>query len=107
MASVLKRVSDRRETGQVLVLVAVLLLALVAVIGLATDGGLVFAQRRDLQHLADGAALAAAMQVDEAAYRGGGPDTLDPAAARRAAEDYLNGADLTASVTAAVDGVEV
>lgn len=99
--------ANQHEAGQVLVLVAVLLLALVAVIGLATDGGIVFAQRRDLQNLADGAALAGAMQLDETAYRGGGVVTLDAVAARRADEAYLSGADLTASVTAWTDGIEV
>lgn len=87
------------ERGQVLVLVALLLLGVVAVIGLATDGGLVFAQRRDLQNLADGAALAGAMQLDEAAYRTGGIAMLDAGAARRAALEYLAGEpDLSATV---------
>jgi uncharacterized membrane protein len=95
------------EAGQALVLVAVLLLGLVAVVGLATDGGLVFAQRRDLQNLADGAALAGAMQIDEGAYRGGGTVALDQAAARQAAETYLAGADVTYRVTAGANGVAV
>jgi uncharacterized membrane protein len=95
------------EAGQVLVLVAVLLLGLVAVAGLATDGGLVFAQRRDLQNLADAAALAGAMQIDEGAYRGGGAVALDQAAARHAAETYLGGSDLTYTVRAHAGGVEV
>ena len=95
------------EAGQALVLVAVLLLGLVAVIGLATDGGLVFAQRRDLQNLADGAALAGAMHIDEGAYRGGGTVTLDQVVARQSAETYLTGADVTYTVTAGASGVEV
>lgn len=99
--------SPAGEAGQALVLVAVLLLGLVAVVGLATDGGLVFAQRRDLQNLADGAALAGAMQIDEGAYRGGGAVTLDRAAARQAAETYLAGAEVTYTTAASANGVEV
>lgn len=95
------------EAGQALVLVAVLLLGLVAVVGLATDGGLVFAQRRDLQNLADGAALAGAMQIDEGAYRGGGTVALEQTAARQAAETYLAGTDVTYTVTAGTSSVEV
>jgi uncharacterized membrane protein len=103
---------DRRgsvsESGQALVLVAVLLLGLVAVVGLATDGGLVFAQRRELQNLADAAALAGAMQLDEGAYRAAGTVTLNAGEARRAAAAALEGAsDLTYAVTTDVGGVEV
>lgn len=82
----------QREGGQALVFVAVLLLGLVAVTGLATDGGLVFAQRRDLQNLADAAALAGAMQIDETAYRAGSGVALNQAAARQAASTYLTNA---------------
>jgi uncharacterized membrane protein len=92
----------------VLVLVAIFLLGLIAVVGLAADGGLVFAQRRDLQNLADAAALAGAMQIDEASYRGGGSVVLDQAAARDAAVSYLDGAGgVTYSVAVHTTGVEV
>jgi len=79
------------ERGQVIVLVAVLMVALVAVVGLVTDGGMVFTQRRDLQNVADAAALAGAMQIDESAYRasGGTAVVLDEQAARGAAVEYL------------------
>lgn len=100
------RVHDER--GQALLLVAILLLGLVAVAGLATDGGLVFAQRRGLQNLADGAALAGAMQIDESAYRAGSGLVLDQAAARRAAASYLNETgNVTYEVAASGAGVEI
>lgn len=96
------------ERGQALVLVAVLLLGLVAVVGLATDGGLVFAQRRELQNLADAAALAGAMQLDEDAYRAGGAVTLDVAQARQAAIAALAGVtNLAYEVNASGGGVAV
>jgi uncharacterized membrane protein len=98
------------ERGQVLVLVALLLVGLVAVAGLVTDGGVVFTQRRDLQNIADGAALAGAMQVDENAYRssGGANVVLDQGAAYQAAVEYLQGeGDSNYSVRASTTGVDV
>lgn len=79
------------ERGQALVLVAIFMMGLVAVAGLVADGGLVFAQRRELQNIADAAAAAGAMQLDANTYRasGGGSVTLDAAAARAAANAYL------------------
>ena len=77
-----------------MVLVALWLSALVAVAGLASDGGTLLAERRALQNVADAAAAAGAMQLDEARYRAsGGTDvSLDGAAARAAAEGYLEAA---------------
>ncbi len=101
-----QEVSD--DAGQALVLVAVFLLGLVAVVGLATDGGLVFAQRRELQNLADAAALAGAMQIDEGSYRAGGNVALDRAAAQSATAKYLEGAgDVTYRVSVQATGIEV
>lgn len=77
------------ESGQATVLAAILMVGLVAVVGLVTDGGLVFSQRRDLQNVADAAALAGAMQIDEDAYRASGEVVLDESTARRAAVEYL------------------
>ena len=83
------RHSGDNEGGQIIVLVAILMVGLVAVVGLVTDGGLVFSQRRDLQNVADAAALAGAMQIDQDAYRASGAVALDEPAARQAAEEYL------------------
>ena len=81
----------RDERGQAMVLVALFLPALIAVAGLVTDGGMVFAERRALQNMADAAAAAGAMQINEYTYRAsnGWNVVLDPAAARAAATDYL------------------
>jgi Flp pilus assembly protein TadG len=81
----------RDEQGQAMVMVAIFMLGLVAVAGLITDGGMVFAQRRELQNAADAAAAAGAMQVDQATYRAsnGATVTLDGSAARSAATSYL------------------
>ncbi len=95
------------ESGQAIVLVAILMVGLVAVVGLVTDGGLVFSQRRDLQNVADAAALAGAMQIDEGAYRASGEVILDEAAARQAAVEYLEAESVSYSVVVGPTQVEV
>ncbi len=96
------------EHGQAIVLVALMMTGLIAVVGLVTDGGLVFSQRRDLQNAADAAALAGAMQIDENVYRATGEVVLDQAAAREAAMAYLeNEGNLTYSVLVQPTGVQV
>jgi len=49
-----------RERGQIIVIFALALVAIIAMVGLVLDGGSAFAQRRDEQSAADLAALAAA-----------------------------------------------
>ena len=78
------------DEGQVLVMVALMMVGVVSVVGLVADGGLVFAQRRDLQNVADAAAAAGAMQIDEVEYRSTGEVILDEQLARDAAAAYLD-----------------
>lgn len=85
---VVRRLRD--DEGQVLVTVALMMVGVVSVVGLVSDGGLVFAQRRDLQNVADAAAAAGAMQIDEAVYRSTGEVVLDEQLARDAAAFYLD-----------------
>lgn len=54
------RLPHRRQSGQSLVLIALLLPALLAVLALAIDGGYAYAQRRQMQNAADAAAVAGA-----------------------------------------------
>jgi Flp pilus assembly protein TadG len=79
------------EDGQILVLTVVVALALLAILGLVADGGLVLARHRELQGIADAAARAGAAQLDEASYRAsnGRTATLNPTQAQAAAERYL------------------
>jgi hypothetical protein len=80
----------RDETGQAAPLVAVMLVGVVAITGLVIDGGLLFAARRDLQGMADGAARSGAMAVDEEYLRSsGGEVRLDESAALARVSDYL------------------
>ena len=92
------------QRGQVIVWTAVMLPLFLSVIGLALDGGLVFAARREAQNAADAAARAGAMQIDERAYResGGTRVVLELGRARATAAEYLAGygTSLTASVAA-------
>lgn len=83
------------EDGQALVLVAIFLMGLLGVAGLVVDGGTLLAQRRDLQNVADAAAAAGAMRIDEAVYRAssGAVVVLDAGAARNTAMAYLIGED--------------
>ncbi|MEX2230414.1 MAG: pilus assembly protein TadG-related protein [Dehalococcoidia bacterium] len=90
MSALLRRFAAD-ESGQAMVLVALFLPALIAVAGLVTDGGMVFAERRDLQNVADAAAAAGAMQINQDTYRasGGQVVALDWAPAYTAAATRL------------------
>jgi Flp pilus assembly protein TadG len=97
----------RGERGAVAPLVAMMLLGLLALAALVIDGGLLFAERRDLQGLADGAARAGAMAVDEDVLRQTGAVRLDPAAAQVAAERYLEAAGVDGTVWIDADTLSV
>jgi uncharacterized membrane protein len=103
--------SSPPQRGQVLVWTAVMLPLFLAIVGLALDGGLVFAARREAQNAADAAARAGAMQIDERVYResGGTRVVLDAARARAVAADYLAnaGTGFTGSVAAEPEGLVV
>ena len=97
----------RGERGAVAPLVAMMLLGLLALAALVIDGGLLFAERRDLQGLADGAARAGAMAVDEDVLRETGAVRLDPAAAQAAAERYLETTGVEGTVRIDADTLSV
>jgi hypothetical protein len=84
-----------------------MLLGLLALAALVIDGGLLFVERRDLQGLADGAARAGAMAVDEDVLRQTGAVRLDPAAAQVAAERYLETTGVDGSVQIDADALSV
>ena len=82
-----------RERAQAIVWAVVMVPLFLAVVGLAIDGGIAFAARRDLQNVADAAARAGAMQIDQRLYREslGATIALDAGSARRVAAEYLAG----------------
>ncbi|MEE8392578.1 MAG: pilus assembly protein TadG-related protein [Anaerolineae bacterium] len=64
-----ERKQFQNQRGQVLVWVVILLPLLIALTGLVFDGGLLWAQYRRARWAADGAAVAAASDIDRALYR--------------------------------------
>jgi uncharacterized membrane protein len=109
--SLVLRLLRRRQRATALAWTAVMMPFFLSIVGLTIDSGVMFKERRDLQSVADGAARAGAMQIDQTAYRAssGSTVTLDPSAARAAAETYLTGqpADLRAKVDANAQQVVV
>ena len=91
---------NRDELGQASVLLIGVLMIGLMFAGLAIDGARMFTARRDLQNVADSAALAGASSLDERIYRSSaGLDVrLDPGAARHAVDDVLAQSSLPASV---------
>lgn len=79
----------RDETGQAMVLAVGLCVVALAVTGLTVDGARAMLRRRALQNAADGAALAAASELDRARYYTAGEVALAPAKARRTALRFL------------------
>ena len=77
-----------RESGQVLVWTLVLLPLLLALVGLVFDGGLLWSQYRRGRWAADGAAVAAASEIDPALYAHTGQTKLDPNRAAATARKY-------------------
>ena len=69
------------ERGQVLVWTALLLPVLLVLVGLVFDGGLMWAQYRRARWAADGAAVAAASEINPVLYAQSGQVKLDPARA--------------------------
>jgi Flp pilus assembly protein TadG len=82
----------RQCAAQALVWVALTLPLLMSTAGLAIDGGLLLASRRELQSVADGAARAGATRLDMERLRGSaGTDIqLDLARAEAAAREYVD-----------------
>jgi uncharacterized membrane protein len=99
------------ERGQAAVLVIGLALVTFMVAGLAVDGTRAFIYRRTLQNAADGAALAAASEIDENLYHssGGRRVIIDGRAARSTAIRLLGrrGLDVRASVVSESDSIEL
>jgi hypothetical protein len=95
--------TDRtRERGQLLVVFAIALVAIVGTVGLVIDGGSTFVQRRAEQNVADAAAMAAGY-----AYLAG-TDITVAAHTVAAANGYTDGVDsTTVTVTQSVDDITV
>jgi Flp pilus assembly protein TadG len=98
----------RREEGQVVAFVAVLLLALLVMLGLVTDGGRALAAQVQATNQAQEAARAGAQAIDLTAYRRDGTIRLDPDRARSLARGYLAATgDILAGVVVSEDQITV
>jgi Flp pilus assembly protein TadG len=97
------------EAGQAGIVLLMAILALLAVAGLAIDGGELVTAKIGLQADADAAARTGAGAVDQAAFLTGQGAVLDPAAAEASARAALatTCSDCTVSVSATRDGVTV
>src|SRR5947208_13919067 len=84
-------VTRHRLDAQALVWLTLALPMFVSIAGLAIDGGVLLASRRQLQSVADGGARAGATRLDLDRLRasGGADIQLDPALALEAASTYL------------------
>lgn len=103
---------DRHQDGQVLVLFALGLVAMIAMVGLVLDGGDTFAQRRDQQNGADLAAVAGANAYLNASGSVANRTAAAVAAAQTAATrngyiDGTGGAAIDVAVTLLSGGAEV
>lgn len=81
---------SRREGGQIIVIFALALVAIVAMVGLVLDGGSAFAMRRQGQNAADVAALAAA---NDLIVNQGSADWVGTAHRMAAENGYVDGED--------------
>lgn len=72
-----RRSTDRGERGQALVIMALAIVALVAVVGLAIDGGRIYEQRRQMQNGADAAAMAGARELGQMLAECGEPSAAN------------------------------
>jgi len=98
--------SRRHDDGTVMLLVLGLVVLAGLFVVVVVDASALFMARRDLLAAADGAALAGAQAVDEAAvYREGvhGSLPLDPRRVQLAVDDYLR----FSGVSGSVDGLQV
>lgn len=96
------RRTDDRGTITVMTLGFFVVLGLLAAVVInASDA---FLERRELDNLADGAALAAADGLDADAFYTGGEVTVDPAQAQRLVAAYVAGSDARVVSVRTTDG---
>lgn len=83
--------APRRAEGQIIVVLAVGLVALILAVGLVVDGGMAFLNRRDAQNTADLAALAGTKVVADLYVKGSSPVSVSAAVARSVQDNNCGG----------------
>ncbi|MET7988731.1 pilus assembly protein TadG-related protein [Streptomyces sp. NPDC005281] len=97
----------RTDRGGVTVFVAVCVLALIGIIGVAVDGGAKMAATERADYVAGEAARAGGQAIDPAQAVTGKAITVDPQDATAAAQAYLRSAGATGTVSVSGDGQRV
>ncbi|MEU1201272.1 pilus assembly protein TadG-related protein [Streptomyces sp. NPDC005813] len=95
------------DRGGVTVFVAVCVLALIGIIGVAVDGGAKMAATERADYVAGEAARAGGQAIDPAKAVTGKAIVVDPQDAAAAAQAYLRSAGATGTVSVAGDGRSV
>lgn len=93
------------ERGSVTVMTIGFLVVVALLLAVVVDATAAYLQRQDLANLADGAALAAADGLDEAAFYADQRVELDAASARALVGDYLRGRDVASVEVVLADDV--
>ncbi|WP_153815688.1 pilus assembly protein TadG-related protein [Streptomyces sp. SUK 48] len=99
----LKRVRGN-DDGGITVFVAVCVLALTGIIGVAVDGGSKMRATERADYIAGEAARAGGQAIDPADAINGTATNVDPPAAAAAAQAYLSSAHATGTVSVSGDG---
>ncbi|MBL1109392.1 hypothetical protein JK361_33250 [Streptomyces sp. 5-8] len=92
------------DRGGVTVFVAVCVIALIGIIGVAGDGGSKMRATERADYIAGEAARAGGQAIDPAHAISGRAIVVDPQAASAAAQSYLRSAGATGTVTVSGDG---
>ncbi|MGW7362927.1 pilus assembly protein TadG-related protein [Streptomyces sp. NPDC054841] len=101
----MRRGRDRlNDRGGVTVFVAVCVVALIGIIGLAVDGGGKLRATERADYIATEAARAGGQAIDPAQAISGQAITVDPQAAQAAAQAYLGSAGVAGTVAVSADG---
>ncbi|WP_190040017.1 TadE/TadG family type IV pilus assembly protein [Streptomyces fructofermentans] len=95
------------DRGGITVFVAVCVLALIGIIGVAVDGGGKMRATERADHIAGEAARAGGQAIDPAQAISGRAIVVDPQDAQAAAQSYLRSAGATGTISVSGDGTRL
>lgn len=102
-----RRIDLRSEDGSISPFIMILLPALIGLAGLAYDGGIIFAARREANSVAAAAARAGANDLDEPSIYAGNPELASSAPGTAMAFAFAQGATTATSRQVEHDLIEV
>ncbi len=97
-----KQQANDQEKGQSIVLIALMMVAIIAFVGIAVDVGFIFARGSQLQAAIDSAALAGVVELPGWSEGNAGNPALEGNARTRSAQ-FLNANNMPVSVTASIN----